>query len=194
MSARFLECVNVNAGAKVDDLYAVLVALDYAGNEVGAVYGGYDDHVVVHIRHGHKNVKLGSRIALGSAGLHVYGYAHFLARRLVAILHVCPESVGQGYYDCAYLDVAEALGHCAELLLHGGVKVGIELLYCRGKLACGLLGRYGLLCGLGLLGRCGFLSGDGLLCGGGRAACYAQRHYGSEHDSKKFLHGVFFLR
>ena len=39
MSARFLERVNVNAGAKVDDLYAVLVALDYAGNEVGAVYG-----------------------------------------------------------------------------------------------------------------------------------------------------------
>ena len=48
------------------------------------------------------------------------------------------ELIGQRDDHGTHLDVAEALGHGADLLLHGGVELGIELLNRGGQLAVAL--------------------------------------------------------
>ena len=128
MAASLSQSFGVHAGAQVDDLHAVFIALDNAGDQVGAVDGGDNDHVIVHVGHGHEDVQLGGGVALGGAGLDVDGNAQLLAGGLIEVLHVDPELVGQGDDHGANLDVAKALGHGTDLLLHSGVKLGVQLL------------------------------------------------------------------
>ena len=139
MTASLFERVNIHAGAKVDDLHAILVALDDAGDQVRAVDRGDDEHIIVHVGHGHEYIELRGGVALGRTGLYIHGDAKLLAGLLVTILHVCPESVGQRDDHCADLDVAVILGHRTELFFHRSVELVVELLHGRREFSLGHL-------------------------------------------------------
>ena len=126
MAAGLCQRLNIHAGAQVDDLDAVFIALDNAGDQVGAVDGGNDDEIIAHIGHGHQGIQLGLGIALGGAGLHVDGDTQLLGGSLVAGLHVGPEGVGERDDHRADLLVAGGGGNIAELRAQGLIDLRVK--------------------------------------------------------------------
>ena len=131
VSAGFRQSSGINAGSQIDDLDALFVALHNAGDKVGAIDGRNDDNIVIHISHGHQNIKLALSVALGGAGLDIDGNAQLFGGCFVAVLHICPELIGHGDDDGADL-FSVGSGGLAQLLRHCGIEGCVQLVYHSG--------------------------------------------------------------
>ena len=173
VAARFRQRSGINAGAEIDDLDALFIAFNDAGDQVGAIDGRNNDDAVIHIGHGHQGLQLALGVALGGAGLNVDRYAQLFGSGLIAGLHVGPELVGQRDDDRTDLFAVGGRG-LAQLLGHRLIKGSIQLIYHRVIHSGG---------GIGSGGRLGLIAAGG----------HCQQHHGSQQQCYKFLH-FFFLQ